>query len=380
VKPRTRVLNRAELLSEELAPDLRSRRARALDLVDAALAAIDAEATTTAALRQLAADGLDLGGCTVFAFGKAAAPMARAALAAVEVAGGVVVAREPLELPPLRSFVGGHPVPAADAPTTGRAVLDLARSLGPDDVALCLVSGGGSAMLELPRDGVELQDIVRTTRELARDGADIGELNRVRTALSRLKGGQLAEAMAPARVVNLVLSDVGAYGPELVASGPTVVPGSRTVVVADITSAIDALVARGLERIPGLLVGEARWAGAAFYGGGGGPARVRGGETTVTVTGPGRGGRNQEMVLGAAAAAYRSGLLLSFGTDGVDGSSDAAGALLDEAVMARANALGLDPWLVLRDNDSDRFFREAGGRIVTGPTGTNVADVCLFLP
>ncbi len=373
------VRNRDELLAAELSPDVRARRAYALDLVERALAAVEAGAATERALDAL---GEDLDGCTVFAFGKAAAPMTRALLGRVRPVRGLVFGpgSDPGGLDPLGWRPGGHPVPVPDAAAHGAEALALAASLGPDDVAVCLVSGGGSAMLELPRDGLTIADVVRRTRRLLRDGADIAELNAARVRMSQLKGGRLGAAMAPARVINLVLSDVGGHGPELVASGPTVTPASTTIVVADNSTAVDAVAAAGLELIPGVVHGTARWAGAAFYGGGGGPPRVAGGETIVEVMGDGRGGRNQEFVLGAAAAAWAGGLVLSIGTDGIDGTSDAAGALLDEAVMARAHGLGLDLEDHLRRNDSHAFFERAGGRIVTGPTGTNVADLSLFLP
>ncbi|MCP4871921.1 MAG: DUF4147 domain-containing protein [Proteobacteria bacterium] len=372
------VINRESLLAPELSPDTRARRTAALDLVDRALASVDAEAAVAAALGRL-----DLPpNCTVFAFGKASVPMTRAALASGCAKGGIVLGLgpDPGTLGPLQYRVAGHPVPVPHAADQGAEVLALAESLTADDVALCLVSGGGSAMLELPRDGLSMADIVRQTRRLLREGADIAELNAARVRMSRLKGGRLAEAMAPARVVNLVISDVGGHGPGLVASGPTVDDHAETVVVADNSTAVDAVAATGLELIPGLIHGTARWAGAAFYGGGGGSARAAGGESVVEVLGDGRGGRNQEFALGAAAAAWSGGLVLSVGTDGIDGTSDAAGALIDEAVMARAHSLGLDPEDFLRRNDSHAFFAQAGGRIVTGPTGTNVADLAIFLP
>ena len=209
-------------------------------------------------------------------------------------------------------------------------------------------------------------------------GGSIVELNRCRTAWSRLKGGGLGRAMAPARILNLVLSDVPGQGPELVASGPTVVAEAETLVVGD---NLRAQRATGLQLgVPAYLEGEARDAGAHFYAGCGEAARVAGGETTVTVRGPGRGGRNQEFVLGALASGYRGGLLLSLGTDGTDGPSSLAGALLDEAVVAQAAAQGLDPAAVLEANDSESFFRKAGGGIETGPIGTNVADLVIYLP
>jgi glycerate-2-kinase len=372
------ILNRAELLDPGLSAETRARRAQALDHVERGLAAVDAGVVCAAALDRLG----PLDGCTIFAFGKASVSMTRAVLTRVRPRGGVVLGQgpDPGGLGPLRYRTAGHPVPVPNAAEHGAEVLALAQSLTVRDVALCLVSGGGSAMLELPREDKTVADIVRETRHLLREGADIAELNAARRRWSRLKGGRLGEAMAPARVINLVLSDVGGHGPEVVASGPTIVADAQTILIADNSTAVDAIAATGLEIIPGLIHGTARWAGAAFYGGGGGPARVAGGETTVEVLGEGRGGRNQEFVLGAAAAAWAGGLVLSIGTDGVDGTSDAAGALVDEAVMGRARGLGLDLEDHLRRNDTDAFFRRAGGRIVTGPTGTNVADIALFLP
>lgn len=372
------VLNRTALLRPDLSPRLRVRRRTALDAVDRALAAVDAETATAATLDRLG----DLRDCTVLAFGKAAVPMARAALAAGVVKRGIVLGLgpSPPSLGPLRYLRAGHPVPVPDAAEHGREVLALARSLTADDVALCLVSGGGSAMLELPREGLTISDIVRQTEHLLRSGAHIAELNAARAPMSQLKGGRLADAMAPARVINLVLSDVGGHGPEVVASGPTVNASATTVLVAENRTAVVAVARAGLELVPGLIHGPARSAGAGFYAGGRGGARVAGGEAVVEVRGDGRGGRNQEFALGAAAAGWAGGLVLSFGTDGIDGTSDAAGALVDDAVVARARALGFDLDDVLARNDTHGFFEAAGGQIITGPTGTNVADVALFLP
>ncbi|MFW6086622.1 MAG: glycerate kinase type-2 family protein, partial [Myxococcota bacterium] len=291
------------------------------------------------------------------------------------------------------------PTPAGDAAETGRAVWQSARALGEGGVLLCLVSGGGSAMLELPAPGVSIEDIQRRTDELLRAGADIHTLIAERRRLSQLKGGQLARAAAPARVINVILSDVPGGDVSVVASGPSVPPEPhapgfehvRTEVPADNGTAQDAIVRAGqqqglrLERRSGFLSGEARDAGAAFYV----DARARcerqgldgvvwGGETTVHVTGGGRGGRNQELVLGAAQV-FEGGVLGSLGTDGIDGASNAAGAIMDAAVLERAAAQGLAPQAFLDANDSESYFRRAGGLVETGPTGTNVADVCLYL-
>lgn len=403
------------------------RRAIADRLVRAGIAAVDPRVGTERALARVEASGVGLRGCTVIAFGKAARGMAEAAIARCAPRGGIAIARDEGPLPPLVVRRGGHPIPASDAAVHGREVLELARSLGAGDLALCLVSGGGSAMLELPAGGVSIEAMQETTRALLRAGADIAEVNAVRRRLSEIKGGRLAEAIAPATIVNVVLSDVPGAPPSLVASGPTFAPengpdareviarrGLRDRLPREVVLAIDrerplgalppvvtelagdndvarrAIVEAGaregisLVDLSGYVSGEARDAGAAFVR----EARARcerdsldgvvgGGETTVTVRGDGRGGRNQEFVLGAwREIEAHDGLVASIGTDGVDGTSDAAGAMLDRELL---RAAGSDPDAALRDNDADAYLRDAGGRIVTGPTGTNVADVCLYL-
>jgi glycerate 2-kinase len=369
-----------------------------------AVDAVDAQRATRHALQSLMEGGERLQGCTLLAFGKASLGMAEAAVMLCEPRGGLLVALTPERWaphggPPLEIRRGGHPVPTEDAAETGQCALDMVSSLTADDALLCLVSGGGSAMLELPVPGVTVAQIRERTRTLMRRGADIHALNRERTRLSQLKGGKLARAAAPARVVNVILSDVPGGDLSVVASGPTVPPPGhrdeygpvRSVLAADNDTAQDAIVDAGrreglrLVRAPEYVRGEAREAGARFYA----EARHRctheglhgivwGGETTVHVTGQGRGGRNQELVLGAAQA-FAGGALGSLGTDGIDGESEAAGAWLDADVLARARRLGLTPHDHLERNDSEAFFRQAGGLMVTGPTGTNVADVCLYL-
>lgn len=378
---------------------------RARELLLAAVQAVDARRATEGALDRLLGQGEDLDGCTLLAWGKASVGMAEAALDRCRPERSLILVPDPQAAAGLarRGNVdvrrGGHPTPAGDAAETGRAMLQAARALGEGDVLLCLVSGGGSAMLELPAPGVSIEDIQRRTDELLCAGADIHALNAERKRLSQLKGGQLARAAAPARVINVILSDVPGGDVSVVASGPTVPPEPHaegfdhvgTVVAADNGTAQDALVRAGerqglrLERRSGFVSGEAREAGAAFYM----DARARcerrgldgvvwGGETTVHVTGDGRGGRNQELVLGAAHV-FEGGVLGSLGTDGVDGASSAAGAVMDATVLARAADQGLVPQAFLDANDSESYFRRAGGLIETGPTGTNVADVCLYL-
>jgi glycerate 2-kinase len=391
--------------------------------------------------------------------GKAAAAMARGARAALgeRVAGGVLVVPAGQEAGAPGGFAlfgGGHPVPTEEGVRGARAVLSLAEGLGAGDLLLCLISGGGSALATLPPEGVALADLRETTRLLLAAGATIGELNCVRKHLDRLKGGRLARAAAPARVIALVLSDVVGDPLDVIASGP-VSPDSTTFDDAvrvlerrGLWPAAPAAVRAHLERgrrgeeaeSPGpgdpafagvsafvvggnrlaaeaamveagrrgyatlllstLVTGEAREVGRVLAALGaevlssGRPLAppaclVAGGETTVTVTGPGRGGRNQEVALGAAVAldelfggdreAAGRILVASLGTDGVDGPTDAAGAIATGDSLARAGERQLDAHRSLAENDAYPLFEALGDLIVTGPTGTNVMDLMLVL-
>lgn len=365
------------------------------------------------------------------------------------VTGGVIVAPAgstsgaPLGL---RVFEGGHPIPNAEGVRGAEAIHELAVGLGDADVLLGLVSGGGSALMTLPPAGVKLADLKRTTEILLRAGATIEELNAVRKHLDRLKGGRLAAAAAPARVVALILSDVVGDPLDVIASGP-VSPDPRTFADAwavldrlGVVSALPESVVSHLEsglagraeespkpgdpcferveaRVIGSnrlaaaaaletalergyaarllsteLVGEAREVGADLAALGRAilngnheltaPACLVGaGETTVRVTGRGRGGRNQELVLGASLELAGSERLLvaSMGTDGIDGPTDAAGAFADGQTHGRAGALGIDLGERLDENDSYSVFGALDDLIVTGPTGTNVMDLMLIL-
>ena len=387
----------------------------------------------------------------VVAVGKAAAAMARAAceILGPRIAGGVVIAPTDTEvgtLGNLHTFYGGHPVPTDGSERGARAVAQLANELGATDLLLCLISGGGSALMTLPPSGVSLRDVRETTDLLLRAGATIDELNCVRKHLDGLKGGRLAQMAAPTRVLVLILSDVLGDRPDVIASGP---------LSPDLTTFSDALAilhrhpirdriptpvleylesgARGtVPESPGPdapyfanvhihIVGNNRVAAEAALqeaehrgyrtrlltmtlGGeasevghmladrgleikhGRGPIAppaclIASGETTVTVRGTGRGGRNQELVLGAALALHgrKQMLVASMGTDGIDGASHAAGAFADQTTIARAEALGLDATAALAANDSTPFFEALDDLIVTGPTGTNVMDVQVVL-
>jgi glycerate 2-kinase len=370
--------------------------------------------------------------------GKAAASMA----AAVEAhwqgrLEGLVVTRYGHGAPTKRIKVveASHPVPDAAGPAAAKAILDSVRGLGPDDLVLALISGGGSSLLALPDGAITLADKQAINRALLRSGAHIGEMNCVRKHLSAIKGGRLAVAASPARVVSLIISDVPGDDLSVIASGPTVAdhttqadalavlkkyaidtspavmrqlndpsretpkPGDpRLANVANILIATPqmsleaaAKVAREAGYAPLILgnaiEGEARecaivHAGIALQSAGYGQpiappcAIISGGETTVTVRGKGRGGRNAEFLLGLVIAlGARAGIsALAGDTDGIDGSEDNAGAIMTPDSLARAAALGVNVQAHLVDNDAYSVFSALGDLIVTGPTRTNVND------
>ena len=367
----------------------------------------------------------------------------------------------------IRILPASHPLPDERSVAAGRAALELASRAGARDLVFVCVSGGGSALLSVPAPGITIEDKRAVTGRLLAAGATISELNAVRKHLSAIKGGRLAAAIAPAAFVSLVISDVVGNDPATIASGPTagdvstfaeakailekyglwsgappavrahldagvrggaaetlrpddaVFSRASYFVIGDNLAALEAAraEAESLGFEPLVLTsadeGEARDAARrylafldTFVCSGAQPlCLLAGGELTVTVRGPGQGGRNMEFVLAAVAEMERGGaasalvrpprekkdgscafagpapewLILSLGTDGRDGTTDAAGAWAGPAVVAEARRLGLRSEDFLAANDSFGFFRRAGGVITTGPTGTNVMDLRLFL-
>jgi len=379
--------------------------------------------------------------------GKASAGMARAIEEVLgdKITGGIVNVPESQVRRNGRTIVklhgATHPLPSTRGEEGVREMIRLVGKPTDDTLVISLISGGGSAMLPMPRDGITLSDKIETTRSLLRAGAGIKELNIVRKHLSEFKGGWLAVKLYPATVVSLVISDVVGNGLDSIASGP-LYPDSSTFhdamnvlkiyrLLGNIPVAASSLIQRGsagavpdtpkpgsryFERVTNIIIGSNEDACAAAvrrlralhcrpvllttgYEGesedigrqfgsipleAAGTTRPRswvaGGETTVTVRGDGFGGRNQEFALGAAMkiSGNRGVAIVSSGTDGVDGPTDAAGALVDGSTVSRARARGLEPREHLRHNDSYPLFRELGDLVMTGPTGTNVNDVCVI--
>ncbi len=400
----------------------------------AAIAAVDPGDLVRAALARSPVDGE----VSLVAVGKAAGMMMSAAIEILgdRVKGGVVISPDSVKCADrVTCYVGGHPIPNERGAAGGRAVLSMARSLESRDTLLCLLSGGASSLMALPSDGLTVADIAGTTSLLLRAGAAIDELNCVRKHLDQLKGGRLAAAAFPARVLALVLSDVVGDSLTTIASGPTVAdPTSVADAIAiletrDVWDAVptavrqhleggndespkpgDARLERAESRIIGSniaaadaacaqarslgyaarvvttsMTGEASIVGAEIVRAtreecervGSRVALVFAGETTVTVRGNGVGGRNQELALGAALEMDgTSGMAVaSLGTDGIDGPTDAAGAVADGESIRRARARGRDPMAALAENDTYNFWKSLGGLVRTGPTGTNVMDI-----
>jgi hydroxypyruvate reductase len=407
-------------------------------LFDAGLAAAAPAQAVPAHLPELPAQGRTV----VVGAGKAAASMARALEEAWPAdrpaPEGLVVTRydHAVPLSHIDCVEAAHPVPDAAGRKAAQRILDLAQGLGADDLLICLISGGGSALLALPAPGLTLEDKQAVSKALLKSGADIAEMNCVRKHLSALKGGRLAAAAAPARVVSLLISDVPGDDPATIASGPTVgdpttfadarailtkyaidppeavrkhleaaaeetpKPGDPRLarvdnrLVARPQASLEAMAAQA--RAAGVtpvilgdaIEGEAREVAKVMAGIArqvtrhGQPAAapavlLSGGETTVTVRGEGRGGRNLEFLLALAVALNGAPDVwaLAGDSDGIDGSEDNAGALVAPDSLTRARAAGIDPLARLADNDGYGFFEGLGDLVVTGPTLTNVNDL-----
>jgi hydroxypyruvate reductase len=327
----------------------------------------------------------------LFAVGKAAARMTSGARSVAAAKRLVILPRGHAArgLPRREVVFARHPEPDSSSVRAARRALRFFREFGERDVVLCLVSGGTSSLLALPRPGLTLAEKRRRVRALAASGASILALNRLRTSLSAVKGGRLGRATR-ARLVTLVLSDVPGDRAASVGSGPTVRRGRRGDVVRIVGSNRIGLDAAAREaarlglrvtRVRERLAGESRKAGARLGRIPGwlppGTVLLAGGETVVTL-GPraGRGGRTLELALAAAAALadVRCWTLLAASSDGLDGSAGAAGAWADGGTISRARRAGLDPAAALARHDTRAFFAAAGDLFVTGPTGGNVGD------
>lgn len=402
-------------------------------LADAAIRAADPSVRVPPILPEPPKKAIVLGA------GKASAAMARA----IETAwpdtdlSGIVVTRYGYEVAcdRVEIVLAAHPVPDEAGREAARRILEMAESAQQDDLVIALMSGGGSALLTAPADGITFEEKQEVNRQLLRCGADIGEMNTLRKHVSAIKGGRLAAAASPARVLSILISDVPGDDPAVIGSGPTVPdpttfadamhvvekyglklpasvmkhlekaaaetpkPGDRIfdgndlIFAAKPDKSIEA--AADVARKAGFTVidlgdrveGEARDVGrehaemalACKLGDGKAAAPcviLSGGETTVTMTGNGRGGRNTEYLLGVAEKldGAEGIYAVACDTDGVDGSEDNAGAFVDPTTVARARDTGLSVTDALAGNDAYSLFENIGDLLVTGPTYTNVND------
>ncbi|MFC1769492.1 glycerate kinase [Nitrospirota bacterium] len=382
----------------------------------------------------------------LLAFGKAAPQMASAAEEILQgkITEGLVVTKKyhainyiPRAEHNIHLMEAGHPLPDSNSVKASEKALALLDKANKNTMVLCLISGGGSALLASPDGGIKLSEKKSITKSLLRAGADINDINTVRKHLSSVKGGKLAEAAYPARILSLLISDVADNRLDVIASGPTapdpatfkdaldilekfhikaspsirkhiengikgdvpetLKPGDpvfRKVkhhIIASNRDAIEA--ARGMAELFGFrthvlshsltgdVVDAAKWLSTEIRKHEAPCCCIAGGETTVKVMGKGKGGRNTELALRLALATQDiKGLAaLCVGTDGTDGPTDAAGAMVSGATIPEARKMGLSPEDTLRENDTYHFFKKNGGLLITGPTGTNVMDLTIIL-
>ncbi len=449
------IQNKGGLVSNS-SVDFKKARADALDILEYALERVRPRFAIQRAVRiegeilwldELSVNLNEVGRIFIIGFGKASGQMA-AELERVlndRISDGVVIVKHGCSTKALtqkagneiKIITGQHPVPTVENVKATERLLKMIDKAGPRDIVICLISGGGSALLTLPKQGISIKDISKTNELLIKSGASIDEINAVRKHLSQVKGGQLAARTHPARLVSLIISDVVGDRLDVIASGPTA-PDTSTY-----SDAVGVLQKYGLwMRVPSsvrmtleggrrghlpetpkdgdpifesvynkIILNNHVMLSAAtekamengyspyIIQNATGESRaealkqlkdalklktpsclISGGETTVKVTGSGKGGPNQEFVLACVEEiAGKRIVVAAIDSDGIDGFTDAAGAVADGNSLRRAMKLGLSPTKFLEDNDSYHFFKKYGNLVMTGQTGTNVNDLRLFL-
>jgi len=456
-----RIENRENLLEDVSSPLTRRAREIALDSIERALNAADPRTLLKArtALKNdlLAINGkkFDLsnfGRIFVIGGGKASGSMAESLeeILGDRIDRGIVVVPRGTssqhKVKKITLHEASHPIPGEDSVEGAKKITDMTSQVGETDLVICLISGGGSSLMTMPRQNVSLEDKKMVTSLLLRSGANINEINTVRKHISEFKGGMLAKRAYPATLISLLLSDVIGDDLDVIASGPTVpdsstfqdasdileryglwrkIPDSVRTILSDgvrgfvpetpksgdgvfqrvhniilgnnrlaSMAAVEELRRQGMNTVflTSFAEGEARGVGvmlaalAREISISGNPvpkpaAIVMGGETTVTVTGSGKGGRNQEVTLSASIKVedMDGTVIVSASTDGVDGPTDAAGAIADGHTVDRARRKGMNHRKYLEDNDSYSFFSQLHDLIFTGPTGTNVNDLSILV-
>jgi hydroxypyruvate reductase/glycerate 2-kinase len=370
-------------------------------------------------------------------FGKASVGMAQAVCDSVNIKNGAVITSDPsikVQNNSVSTFVGNHPIPNQKNIDNTEKILNIVKKCNENDLLIVLISGGGSALLSKPR--VSIDDLHKTTDLLLKSGANIKEINTIRKHLSFIKGGQLA-SYAKCKIISFIISDIIGDPIEFIASGPTY-PDATTYIDAQkilkkyrlmmkLPLSVKKVIEDGIRGIipetpkqddlvfddvfnfivannemackaakdkaeelgykamllTTSLEGEAKDIGRYlaekainYLTNAKKMVFISGGETTVTIKGNGRGGRNQEMVLGSVKELVDKNVVFSsFATDGIDGATDAAGAIADAYTLIRAHKKNLDPNKFLNENNSYKFFNKLNDLIITGPTGTNVMDI-----
>jgi len=441
--------NKKQIIEHGQTPELQKMREDALDILSAAFEAADPYIAVNVCvsnsgieIKDEKIDYSDFENIYLAGFGKAAIGMAQAVCDVTNITKGFVITNDPnnsVKNENVKTIVGGHPIPNQQSVDGADQVMELVKGCNDKDLLIVLISGGGSALLCMPR--IPLNDLQQTTDLLLKSGANINEINSIRKHLSFVKGGQLA-ASAPCKIVSLIISDIVGDPMEFIASGPTY-PDSTTFGNAQETLkkynlwkqlpvTVKNIIADGINaKIPETpkkgdpvfdnvnnfivanneiackaaetkardlgynktmllttaLTGEARDMGKYLidkaqnhYTEGNNIVFISGGETTVTIKGDGKGGRNQEMVLAGAEMLIDENMVFaSFATDGIDGKSDAAGAVADGFTLTKACEQRLDFDQFLQNNDSYGFFKHLEDLLMTGPTGTNVMDIQVII-
>ena len=440
--------NRKQIINNGQTPELKQVRKDVLDILSSAIDAVDPyNAVKTRfennnlKLDDKVFDLTDYENIYVVGFGKASVGMAQAVCDSAIIKSGIVITNDAdnnVKNDNITTFAGGHPIPNNNSVIGAEKIVEMIKECNENDLLIVLISGGGSALLSMPRIGLEELQI--TTDLLLKSGADINEINTVRKHLSFVKGGQLA-SFAKCTVVSLIISDIIGDPIDFIASGPTYpdfttfsdakniirkydlwdkLPVSARKIIEDGVNGVisdtpkkDSSVFENIfnfivannklaciaaeEKAEELgyktmllttsLDGEAKEVGKYLVG----KAKnyhtyakksvfISGGETTVTIKGDGRGGRNQEMVLSSVEDINESDIVfVSFATDGIDGMSDAAGAIADPFTYKKSLEKGLDLKKFLDNNDSYEFFRKIDDFLITGATGTNVMDIQIII-
>ena len=456
-----KIENRGQLLDNAQSPSTRKAREAALNAIEKALNAVNPKNIMESKvvlnndrlnIDEREFDLSEFGRIFIVGGGKASGSMAEALeqiLGDRIEAGVIIVPRgtsSRYRTQRIEIHQSSHPIPDVDSVEGAGKIMKIAECAGEKDLILCLISGGGSSLMAMPRNEVSLDDKKKVTLMLLRSGATINEINTIRKHISGFKGGMLAKTAYPASLVSIILSDVIGDHLDVIASGPTVPDTSTYQDAIDIlekyslledapksvkkflrdgvkgsipetpkpgdkvfekvhniiigsnrlasSAAVEELQRHGLNTVflTSFLEGEARDVGVMLAAvaleihTSGNPvakpaAIVVGGEATVTVVGDGVGGRNQEIALSAATRidGLNGTVIVSATTDGVDGPTDAAGAIVDGGTMDRVRKYGLTPLEYLRNNDSYSFFSKLGDLIITGPTGTNVNDLSIVV-